>query len=94
MCGAGEFVPDSRADGFLTTSDAAALVGVQPTTIRQWRARGYLAIQGLDERRYPLHSPEAVRAAEKRVRESGLNSAYHADPRRQRKAVRQVGEAA
>lgn len=77
-------MPLSRRDGLLTTRDAADLVGVKPGTIRQWRSRGYLAPQGLDERNYPLHTPEAVRAAEKLVRDSGLNSATGTDPRRTR----------
>jgi hypothetical protein len=57
-----------RGDGFLTTAEAAALVGARPVTVRRWRMLGYLAPQGLDERGYPLHTPEAVRAAERRVR--------------------------
>jgi len=72
-----------RGDGLLTTPEAARLVGVKPVTVRQWRARGWLVPQGLDERGYPLHTREAVRAAEKRVRENGLQ-ASGIDPRQLR----------
>lgn len=75
-----------RPDDFITTAEAAELVGVSPATIRQWRNRGHLAAQGLDERGRPLHTREAVRAAEKRVRENGL-SASGIDPRRLRRAA-------
>lgn len=77
-----------RGDGLLTTAEAAKLVGVQPVTIRQWRNRGHLAAQGLDERNRPLHTREAVRAAERKVRENGLQ-ASGIDPRqlRQRPAA-------
>ena len=64
----------SRPDGYLTTPEAATLVGVKPWLIRKWRQRGYLAPQGLDERGNPLHTPEAVRAAEKLVVEHGLEA--------------------
>jgi hypothetical protein len=74
----------ARGDGYLSTPEAARLVGVKPVTIRQWRNRGWLVAQGLDERGYPLHSREAVRAAERRVRENGL-AASGIDPRRLRK---------
>ena len=74
----------TRPDGFLTTRDAARLAGVSPVTIRQWRSRGWLDRQGLDERGYPLHTPAAVRAAELKVRENGLE-ASGVDPRRTRK---------
>jgi len=74
----------TRGDGYLTTLEAGRLVGVKPVTIRQWRKRGYLVAQGLDERGYPLHSREAVRAAERRARDNGL-AASGIDPRRLRK---------
>lgn len=74
----------TRAHGMLTTAEAAQMVGVSPVTIRQWRNRGWLDKQGLDERGYPLHTREAVRAAERRVRENGL-AASGIDPRRLRK---------
>jgi hypothetical protein len=75
-----------RGDGFLTTAESARLVGARPVTIRRWRMLGYLAAQGYDERGYPLHSREAVRAAEKRVRDNGI-AASGIDPRRLRKPV-------
>lgn len=74
----------ARPDGLLTTAEAARLAGVAPVTIRQWRNRGWLARQGLDERGYALHTPEAVRAAEARVRANGI-AASGIDPRRLRK---------
>jgi transposase-like protein len=74
----------TRADGYLTTAEAARLVRVRPVTIRQWRRRGWLTTQGLDEQNRPLHSPEAVRAAERTVRANGLG-ASGIDPRQLRK---------
>jgi DNA-binding transcriptional MerR regulator len=76
----------TRGDGFLTTAEAGRLVGVQPVTIRRWRMLGYLAAQGLSERGYPLHTREAVREAERRVRENGLQ-ASGIDPRQLRRAA-------
>ena len=84
----------ARPDGFLTTPEAAAAVGVQPVTIRKWRRLGYLAPQGLDERGYPLHTREAVQAAEKKVRQQGLDATKGTvDPRKMRKAAT-IGDAA
>jgi DNA-binding transcriptional MerR regulator len=73
----------TRGDGFITTEEAARLVGVKPGTIRKWRSVGYLLPQGLDERKRPLHTREAVRAAEREVRERGL-AASGVDPRQLR----------
>lgn len=74
----------TRGDGFLTTTEAARIAGVSPATIRKWRQRGWLAAQGLDERGHPLHTREAVRTAERRVRENGL-AASGIDPRQLRR---------
>lgn len=79
----------ARGDGLLSTAEAAQLVRVTPATIRKWRSRRdqdgqpYLPTQGLDERGRPLHTAEAVRAAERRVRERGLRTTG-IDPRRLR----------
>lgn len=70
----------SRGDGLLTTAEAAQMVGRKPATIRSWRHRGWLEPQGLDERNRPLYARQAVRAAERRVRENGLR-ASGIDPR-------------
>lgn len=70
----------SRADGYLTTTEAAAMVGVGPWLIRKWRQRGWLVPQGHDERGRPLHTAEAVWAAEQKVREHGLGTSG-IDPR-------------
>jgi len=72
-----------RPDGYLTTAESAALVGVKPPTIRAWRASGLLPRQGLDERGYPLHTPEAVRDAEAEARKNGRDNGGY-DPRRLR----------
>jgi hypothetical protein len=83
----------AHPSGLLTTAEAAKLIGVEPVTIRQWRYRGHLAVQGLDERGRPLHTAAAVQAAEELVREGGLNSASGADPRRLRGRGRPEGRA-
>ena len=74
----------AHPSGLLSTSEAATLAGVRPPTIRQWRRLGYLSTQGLDERGYPMHSAEAVRDAERRVRENAIAKG-HFDPRRTRR---------
>jgi DNA-binding transcriptional MerR regulator len=73
----------AHESGFLSTGEAATLAGVRPVTIRQWRKRGWLAVQGLDERGYPMHTAEAVRAAEETVRGNGIEMSG-VDPRRTR----------
>ena len=80
-------MPTSRPDGYLNTRESAALVGVSPKTISYWRSCGDLVEQGLDERGYPLHTPEAVRAADRRVRERGI-ARGGVDPRRLRGRAR------
>jgi hypothetical protein len=65
------------------TVAAAKLLGKSPATIRSWRNRGWLAAQGLDERKRPLHTIEALRASEKLVRQHGIE-ASGVDPRRLR----------
>lgn len=82
----GGFMRPARGDGFLTTAESAALVGVSPSTIRDWRAKGYLQAQGLDERDRPLHTAAAVREAEQLAREAGLK-ASGIDPRRLRRTA-------
>lgn len=76
----------ARGDGLLTTPEAARLAGRSPATIRSWRNRGWLVSQGLDERGYPLHTREAVRDAERRVRENGIGKTG-IDPRRLSRAA-------
>jgi DNA-binding transcriptional MerR regulator len=70
----------TRGDGYLTTALAAQMVGVTPATIRKWKQRGWLSPQGLDERNRPLYARQAVRAAERQVRENGLRTSG-IDPR-------------
>ena len=79
----------TRDDGMLTTVQAAKMLGVSPATIRSWRWRGWLKRQGLDERGRPLHTPEALRAAERLVREHGI-TASGTDPRQLRGRPRRV----
>lgn len=84
-------VTPTRGDGLLNTPQAGKLVGRSPATIRSWRhrrytdgqgiSRPYLEPQGLDERGNPLHTRQAVREAERLVRENGLK-ASGIDPRR------------
>ena len=80
----------SRPDGFLTTREAGLLVGVSRETISAWRRAGILATQGLDEHGYPLHTPEVVREAERKVRENGLSKGGY-DPRKLRGGGRKPG---
>ena len=72
-----------RGDGLLTTPESAALIGVPPSLIRKWRSRGHLVPQGLDEAGRPLHTREAIRAADRKVRQNGIE-ASGIDPRQLR----------
>lgn len=76
----------TRGDGYLNTAQSAQLVDRKPCTIRKWRERGWLAPQGLDEQGRPLHTREAVRAADRLVRENALRTSG-LDPRRKRRAA-------
>jgi DNA-binding transcriptional MerR regulator len=73
----------TRGDGMLSTPQSARLVGVEPATIRDWRRKGWLVPQGLNERGWPLHTPQAVRRAEEIARENGLRTSG-IDPRQLR----------
>jgi hypothetical protein len=83
----------TRGDGLLNTAQSAQLVGVEPATIRSWRSRGWLKPQGLDERGRKLHSREAVRTADRIVRENGMRTPV-GDPRRRRGRSRRAQAAA
>lgn len=47
-------VPESL-DDLITTTEAAASIGVGASTIRKWAHLGYLEPAGLDERNRPLY---------------------------------------
>lgn len=73
----------ARGDKLLTTAKAADRVGVRPGTIRSWASRGYLTAWGADEHGHKLYREENVVAAERQVRERGLER-MGIDPRRLR----------
>ena len=60
-----------RGDGYLTTAEAARLVGVSVNTIYSWRNRGHLVAQGLDERGRPRYRLLDVAKAENATRQRG-----------------------
>ena len=60
----------TRADGYITTDQAAAMARVQVGTIRAWVARGHLAKAGLDERGHNLYRPLDVARAEAKLRKA------------------------
>ena len=87
----------TRGDGLFGTVEAARMVGVSPATIRSWRhrrytsadgvSRPYLEAQGIDVRGHPLHTRQAVREAERLVRDNGLRTSG-VDPRALRRSAR------
>jgi DNA-binding transcriptional MerR regulator len=52
----------------LTGPEAADLCGVSPITIRNWKLRGLIVPDGLDEHGRPLYSQLTIARAEKRTR--------------------------
>jgi hypothetical protein len=60
--------------GMLNTAESADFLKVRATTIRQWRFKGWLEKQGLDERNRPLHTVQALREAEALVTRHGIEA--------------------
>jgi DNA-binding transcriptional MerR regulator len=52
----------------LTGPEAADLCGVSPITIRNWKRRGLIVPDGLDEQGRPLYYQLTIARAEKRTR--------------------------
>ena len=52
----------------LSTAEAALFAGVQPETVRQWKARGHLAPASYGERGRPLYLGIDVLRAEAKTR--------------------------
>lgn len=78
----------TRGDGYVTTAQLAAFLGVDPHLIRQWKRRGHIKPRGLDEHGHLLWDPDDGARADKQVRDNGLRTSG-IDPRalRQRKAA-------
>lgn len=55
-------------DELLTPAQAAELCGVAVATIWQWRRRGLITPDGLDDRRRPLYSQLTIAQAEAKTR--------------------------
>ncbi|NUS14555.1 MAG: MerR family transcriptional regulator [Streptomyces sp.] len=55
-------------DPLLTGPQCAALCGVEPATIRQWKRRGLIQPDGLDERGRPMYRQMTIARAEARTR--------------------------
>jgi DNA-binding transcriptional MerR regulator len=52
----------------LTGPEAAELCGVDPSTIRQWKRRGLIKPDGLDDHGRPLYAQLTIARAEARTR--------------------------
>lgn len=67
-------LPDPAPDGhvYVTTTQAAALLGVHKSTISQWRAKGYLAPHPASPPRRPLYRWADVLEAERRTRRAAI----------------------
>jgi hypothetical protein len=66
---------DADLDQLVSTVEAAAHVGVEPTTIRQWKTRNILAPSGLDKYNRPLYRLLDVMQAEQKTRRSMIERA-------------------
>jgi hypothetical protein len=56
------------------------MLGRAPGTVYSWASRGRIHPDGLDERGRPLYRRETARAAERQVRQNGID-ASGVDPR-------------
>jgi DNA-binding transcriptional MerR regulator len=66
---------DADLDQLVSTVEAANIVGVEPTTIRQWKTRQILAPSGLDKHKRPLYRLLDVMQAEQKTRRSMIERA-------------------
>lgn len=55
-------------DGMLSTADVARLCRVTTAAVRQWRRRGHIVPDGLDERGWPLYNQLTAARAEAATR--------------------------
>jgi DNA-binding transcriptional MerR regulator len=66
---------DADLDQLVSTVEAANIVGVEPTTIRQWKTRHILEPSGLDKYKRPLYRLLDVMQAEQKTRRSMIERA-------------------
>ncbi|GAA1977311.1 MerR family transcriptional regulator [Kitasatospora viridis] len=59
----------------LSGPESAALCGVSPVTVRNWKRRGLITPDGLDERGRPLYSQLTIARAEARTRQRASRAA-------------------
>ena len=75
----------TRGDGMLSGPQAARLAGMSESGFRNWRSRGWISPDGLDERGRPLYYPATVRTAVREVTQRGLRASKgKLDPRQVR----------
>ncbi|MFI6117465.1 MerR family transcriptional regulator [Kitasatospora sp. NPDC051164] len=55
-------------DPLLTGPESARLAGVDPATIRQWKRRGLIQPDGLDDHDRPLYRQMTIARAEAKTR--------------------------
>lgn len=55
-------------DGMLSTAEVARLCRVTSAAVRQWRSRGIITPDGLDERGWPLYAQLTAARAEAHTR--------------------------